>query len=1021
MIADEKNVVHTGALEQCSRVGCVPALPSGQARWGGQFLCKHMTFLRTLGASRWMTTWPSRYAIVMLAFAGLTVLDLVHSYQSEVRQAEFSAGAMALAMVTSFEHSLESADHVLTALQRDITPEALASPTARTLAATRLNPQLSNYLGGIPQASGIRVFDAKGELAFTSQAGESVFNIGQESYFSRLREQAPEKLLFSRVMRGRDGQRWVLVAVRTLSTSDGRFAGLASVAIDLAQVRELFKTVHLGPSGSMALRRLDDGAQVVGFPSELALDNHPMPDLETRLAILAGRDMGVLPPSVSPVDGERRLYAYRQISRFPFFVSVGVAERDYLASWYTRLYIDGAVWAGLVLLMVAMARSQWRHHQSLSAVEAKFQTSFEASPVPMAIYDAQRCVHAINPALTRCLGYTLADIPTVDHWFPRAYPDPQYRAWAEDQWNHRLAQMHTSGTPFDPMDVTVRTANGEVRTMIVSTTPMGSDTGCHLATLFDITERKQAEEQLAALTQRYQRLFEKSPDAYLLISVPQGEVVDGNHALEVMLRGPRERIIGRTLLDLSPPTQPDGRDSLEAGREQFQHVRAQGESRFEWVHRRLDGASFWVSVGASLVEINQQPFILAAWHDISLTKQLEKELRDEIEKNTVVTNNASDGFCILDMNGRVVEVNDAFCQQLGYSRQELQTMAVPDWDPLFDETRIQETLRQLALFGGATTLETCHRRKNGEAREVEITSRPFQYQGRQLVFTAVRDITPRKQLEAELAQHRQHLERLVESRTLQLAIAKDAAEMANKAKTAFLSTMSHELRTPLNGVLGAINLAMGRAQDEKLREYLVMAEKSSNHLLALIQDVLDIASIEANQLTLEHVDFVLQDLLTQVRDIAGVSARKKGLSLRFILAPGLTQRRFRGDMQRLAQVLINLVGNAIKFTPAGVVSVTITLQGKANTTPPPCLRFEVADTGVGISLGDQKRIFEPFEQVDASMSRRYGGTGLGLSISQMLVKAMGGCIQVNSREGGGSTFWFDLPTEPTPPADPVKP
>ncbi|MFM2328876.1 MAG: hypothetical protein RLZZ494_979, partial [Pseudomonadota bacterium] len=184
----------------------------------------------------------------------------------------------------------------------------------------------------------------------------------------------------------------------------------------------------------------------------------------------------------------------------------------------------------------------------------------------------------------------------------------------------------------------------------------------------------------------------------------------------------------------------------------------------------------------------------------------------------------------------------------------------------------------------------------------------------------------------------------------------------------------------------------------------------------LIQDVLEIARIEANQLTLEHADFELQDLLTQVRDVVGITAREKKLSLRFILTPGLAQRHFRGDMRRLAQVLINLVGNAIKFTPSGAVSVTITLQGKEGAIPPPCLRFEVSDTGIGISPSDQQRIFEPFEQVDAAMSRRYGGTGLGLSISQMLVKAMGGCIQVNSREGEGSTFWFELPAELGSPA-----
>ncbi len=256
------------------------------------------------------------------------------------------------------------------------------------------------------------------------------------------------------------------------------------------------------------------------------------------------------------------------------------------------------------------------------------------------------------------------------------------------------------------------------------------------------------------------------------------------------------------------------------------------------------------------------------------------------------------------------------------------------------------------------------------------------------------------------------LDRLQESheslrtRTMELEAAVDAAKAANRAKSAFLSTMSHELRTPLNGILGMTGLALRQTTDAKLRERLGKIDQASQHLLGVINDVLDISRIEAERLTLEQVNFQLGKVLDNVLNLVRTRAASKGLALRTEVDPALTELHFVGDPVRLGQVFINLVGNAVKFTDMG--SVTLRASVLEDRQHHIVLRCEVTDTGIGISAADQARLFSAFEQADSSLTRKYGGTGLGLTICKRLVERMQGQIGLESTPGDGSTFWFTV-------------
>ena len=401
-----------------------------------------------------------------------------------------------------------------------------------------------------------------------------------------------------------------------------------------------------------------------------------------------------------------------------------------------------------------------------------------------------------------------------------------------------------------------------------------------------------------------------------------------------------------------------------------------------------------------------------------------RDLREQSSNNERILNAVGDGVVGLDPEGRVTYLNptaeQAFgypaASMLGHSLHELTHHTRPDGSPY----PAADCPIELALLGkhAHQVGDDLFWRRDGSSFPVNYRTTPQVEQGQVVggVLT-FQDITERQRIEAELREHREHLEELVRSRTQEAEAARQEAEAANRAKSEFVANMSHEIRTPMNAILGMTHLLQRNISEPQHRERLDKISDAANHLLGIINDILDMSKIEAGKLHLEATDFEIERIVDNVVNLIRDKAEARNIEL--VVDLHSMPSMLRGDGLRIGQILLNFAGNAVKFTERGCISLHA--HRLADTEHGILARFEVRDTGIGLTPEQQQRLFSAFEQADASTTRKYGGTGLGLAISRRLVQMMGGRIGADSRIGQGSTFWFEVPLAASQTSKPPRP
>ena len=439
-------------------------------------------------------------------------------------------------------------------------------------------------------------------------------------------------------------------------------------------------------------------------------------------------------------------------------------------------------------------------------------------------------------------------------------------------------------------------------------------------------------------------------------------------------------------------------------------LKVSADERYLESQRSLNAWAVGVA-GLLFTTLLQALFMSLTGRNWIIQRQVDRQTADLAAKNrelalaTISINKSPDAAFWVLPDARIVRVNPAACRLLGYPAEALLTLRVPEIAPDISEAS-WSALWNRVWANGSDVFESIHRCKDGSEITVAVVASLVSADGTDYLYASVRDISERKAAEAELTRHRDHLEELVAARTADLSVAKEAAEAANRAKSSFLANMSHELRTPMHAIIGLTHLLRRNNVDPAQDDRLDKISSAATHLLQQLGDVLELARIDAERIAIEQTRFAIDELVHRVIDLLGASLEGKGLGLQLDIDPDLAGRPLIGDPLRIQQVLAHVVGNAVKFTSTGMIVIRARLTDAHASGA--LLHIEVQDSGIGITAADQERIFNPFEQADGSVTRRFGGTGLGLAICRRLTRLMGGDIGVTSEPGHGSTFWITL-------------
>ncbi len=508
-----------------------------------------------------------------------------------------------------------------------------------------------------------------------------------------------------------------------------------------------------------------------------------------------------------------------------------------------------------------------------------------------------------------------------------------------------------------------------------------------------LAEHDRMESRVRESEERYRYLVENASDI-IYRTDEQGYFTFVNAAAQNLFGGDSS-LVGRHFLGL---VRPEYRGTVELfyGR-QFQ--RQMNNTYLEFPACAADGSEIWVGQNVQLIlERNRVYGFQAVARDITERKKMEEALRESEgalreseERFRSAFDSAPIGMALVALDGRWLQVNRELCDIVGYEEPELLAMGFPDITYPEDlEGDLENIEKLMAGTIRSYQMEKRYVHKRGFIVWVLLSGSLVRgVDGAPLYFVAqIQDITERKRMDRELAE------------------ARDAALESARLKSEFLANMSHEIRTPMNGIIGMTGLLLGTRLDDEQKGYVETIDFSSRALLTIINDILDFSKIEAGKMVIEDVEMDIPAVVASTVGLLSERARSKGIGIGW-MAYGNIPGRLRGDPIRLGQVLTNLVGNAVKFTPEGEVTVRVRME-RENASEV-VLRFEVSDTGIGILPEIHPLLFQAFTQADSSTTRKYGGTGLGLAISRQLIGMMGGEIQVESTVGKGSTFWFTLP------------
>jgi len=840
-------------------------------------------------------------------------------------------------------------------------------------------------------------------LRATNPQGETIYGQGvepdqrasldQRDYYKQLKNDPTLGMVVAEPIIGKISQKWIWLMARRFNYPDGEFAGIVYAAIFIDDLVKVFEQYNLVSGSEITL--LDNNMRIVAratFDETSPLtthDNSLTVALQKALALNAQE--GNYDSAPSTANGVNRFCTYQRNEKYGFTLLVGIPRSHVNNKWlressvvvtFLIVFLTGLV---LVTRRISQKINEQLQEQAFSVREeerALLKTLIRAIPDLIWLKNPEGIYLACNREFERFFGNPESEIVGKSDY---EFIDKELA----DLFRNNDRRAIAAGKPTVNEEWITYADDGHRALLSTTKAPLRTADGTLIGVLgvaHDITEHKRSMEVL----QRQE---------YLLQEIGRLAKIGGWEADPFAEEGKLTEQVARIYeIDSSEEMNiarwlecclPESRLLIEAAVARAINEGVPYDLELEIVTAK--GNRKWVrTIGDPFFEDEKVIRLLGTIQDITDRKQAEEALRQSEESYRQLFEAESDAiFLISCHDGRIVKFNSAACTLYGYSHAELIQMHSAD---LFAEH--EKSLAVIFNFHAVENQDLRipmrhHLKKSGEIFPAEMKGRYFKLLGQDVLVVAVRDISERIKVEADL-------------RT-----AKEDAEASNKSKSEFLANMSHEIRTPLNGVLGMLQLMETTALNDEQKEYVFSAIKSSKRLTRLLSDILDISRIESGKLQVVDSEFNIQEIYQSLKEVFESEANGKGFHLELEQDEALPSILI-GDEARLRQILFNIVGNAIKFTEKGKILVEVSLLPSSTD----CLArvlVTVSDTGIGISDEDLKTIFEPFVQAEGSYTRNFQGAGLGLSIARRLVKLLAGEIAVDSTPGAGTTIYLSLP------------